>query len=77
MYLLILLFVEKWSRSSSRSSEVKTDLPYLFRNPRGPAPRHPKVQKVNPDPPRPCNLGVPASGSPGRDPVLDTLLWSS
>ena len=50
MYLLILLFVEKWSRSSSRSSEVKTDLPYLLRNLRGPAPRHPKVQKVNPAP---------------------------
>ena len=29
------------------------------------------------NPPRPRNLGVPASGSPGWDPVLDTLIESA
>ena len=71
----ILLFLlkkkEKWSlsssRSSSRSSDVKPDPPCLLRNLRGPAPRHPEVQKGHPQPaptpkPRgPC-LGVPEAG---------------
>jgi hypothetical protein len=37
----------------SGSNEVKTDLPCLLRNLRGPAPGHPEVYRVNPDLPRP------------------------
>ena len=70
----LFLNIEKKGEKMFRSSDVKPDPPCLLRNLRGPAPRHPQGQKVNPDPPRPLNLGgVPASGSPRRDPVLDTL----
>ena len=55
------------------SNEVKTDPPCLLRKLRGPAPGHPEVYKVNPDP---RNVGVSASGSPWRDPVLDTLVMA-
>ena len=58
---------------NSGSNEVKTDPPCLLRNLRGPAPGHPEVYRVNPDLPRPLKCRGPASGSPGLDPVLDTL----
>ena len=38
----------------SGSNEVRTDLPCLLRNLRGPAPGHPEVYRVNPDLPRPA-----------------------
>ena len=38
---------------------------------------HPEVYRVNPDLPRPQKYRGPASGSPGRDPALDTLLLSN
>ena len=34
----------------------------------------PRSKKVNPDLPRPLNVGAPASGTPRRTPVLDTLI---
>ena len=34
----------------------------------------PRPEKVNPDLPRPLDVGGPASGTPWRTPVLDTLL---
>ena len=52
----------------SRSSEVKTDPPYLFRNPRGPSPRHPGGLKCQPQPaPTPKHRG-PCLGDPGAGP---------
>ena len=61
-------------KKGSRSNEVKTDPPCLLRNLRGPAPGHPEVYRVNPDLPRPPKRRGPVSGSPGWDPVLDTLV---
>ena len=34
----------------------------------------PRSRRLNPDPPCPLIVGVPASGTPGRTPILDTLL---
>ena len=58
----------------SGSKELKTALPCPSKDLRGPAPGTPGSYRVNPDLPRPPKRQGPASGSPGRDPVLDTLI---
>ena len=55
------------SYAEFRSCEVKTDPPYLFRNLRGPAPRHPEGLECCPRPAltpkgRGPRLGVPEAG---------------
>ena len=52
----------------SRSREVKTDLPYLFMNPRGPAPRHPEGLQSQPRPALPPKGRGPRLGGPEAGP---------
>ena len=66
------------SRSKPRSSEVKTVPPYLFRNLRGPAPRHPEGLECWPRPALPPKgrgprLGVPEAGPCPGHPILCLL----
>ena len=52
----------------SRSREVKTYLPYLFMNPRGPAPRHPEGLQSQPRPALPPKRRGPRLGDPEAGP---------
>jgi hypothetical protein len=64
------------SRVSNKPAHTQDRPALSFLGPSGPCPGAPCVYRVSPDLPLPPKRWCPASGSPGRDPVLDTLLLS-